>query len=284
MGQPLGGVFGEVPAHVHQGHADALLEHFGHVEADVVAPEDHHPFQEGSGAPGSQLRHRFDAVRGADDEHLVPRLDAVRAGWHDRLVAAADGHNPAGAPLRTGAQRGERGPGQYAVIADEHARHGDRPADQRGHLRGAGGLEQAQDFPRGLLVGVDDLVDAQFAQRHVGVVRGEGWVADAGDGQPATELAGQEAGEDVHLVTVAGGHEDVRHGHSRLTQIAGRGAGTRDHLTVQLLARRRGSDGVDLHHRHVVVFLGQNAGQGLPDAAATVNHDLHRAVTDTATG
>lgn len=85
-------------------------------------------------------------------------------------------------------------------------------------------------------------------------------------------LLGQQAGDDVHLVDVGDGDEDVRLPHSRLLQDARGGTAPLDGHDVELILYPRSHGGILLDHHYIMCLAAQPLGDVVADLARS-DHD-----------
>ena len=154
--------------------------------------------------------------------------------------------------------------------SDVKADHVDAPAGKRLYGEGRGGGHDAGDLLRRGQVGIDDHVKADLLFQHIGIptiLR----TAHTGNGVVGAQLLGDEAAEQVRVVQVGDGDDQIRRLCAGLLQHADGGAVALDAHDVQRVLRLVQGGGAVIHHNDVVVLPCQLAGNGV--AHLSVSHD-----------
>src|SRR5699024_345774 len=148
-----------------------------------------------------------------DDVYRIAVVEHVARMGNDGLVVAADCHGP------------ERRTAQGVHLPDRLARELGRgvdgeyyqcePAARKVHVFGGGGVaEQVDDFAGGHFFRVEEVVDAQVHEHLLVIGLKIFVVVDAGDGLAGAELLGEDGGDDIDVLLVVYGDEQVCLGRS----------------------------------------------------------------------
>ena len=210
-----------------------------------------------------------------DVDHVTLHVVFV-AARNDRLPAARDGHRAVAQRRLLLVEARQRLPHQRRgrLQTEDHER--ELAARKVDVLGGRGVAQQVDDLAGRHLLGVEQVVDAHVDE-HLLVVGFEVFVVvDAGDRLARAELLGQHRRDDVVVLLVVDGDEEValahgglaQHGEGRRVALDADDVGQAAHLGEELLI------GVD--DGDVVAVSAQHLGQVAAHFAGARYHDFHR--------
>ena len=142
------------------------------------------------------------------------------------------------------------------------------------HGEGRGGGNDSGDLLGGGQVRVYDHVQADLLFQHIGIPAVLG-AADPGDGVARPQLFGDEAAEEIRLIQIGHGDDQVRRLGSGLLQDADGGAISLDAHDIQGVLRPVQRRGAAVYHGNIVVLSGQLAGNGIAHFTVSHNDDFH---------
>ncbi len=238
--------------------------------------ENHHVLDLDVGTP-RELHNLAHSVLPRNDIDDVAFGELLAAAWDDGLPAPRNGDGPV-------TQRRVVLLGGTGVGADQR-RSGLEPEDDERELAarkidvlGSGGMPQeVDDLAGGDLLGIKEVVDAHVDEDLLVVGLEILVVVDTGDGLLGAELLGEHGGDDVDVLLVVDGDEEVAATHRSPAQgsegggiaLDGDDVGQTAHLREELLVAVDDGD--------VVAVAAQHPGQMAAHLARTRYHDFHGA-------
>ena len=207
--------------------------------------------------------------------HVQPVLQLGHEGavGDDELIAplgGADQYLCHALPVKVAEAAAEDGILRVQLKAD----HVDAPAGKGLHGDGRWEAEDPRDLLRRGQVGIDDHIQADLPLEHIRVppvFR----VPHPGNGVLCAHAFGDQRAHQVRLVHAGDGDDQVSVPRPGLHQNADGGAVAVDAQHVQRAVRTVQVGGLIVHHRDVVLFLGQLLGNGIAHLAAAYDDDLH---------
>ena len=257
-----------------EGH---LLQVAGDAQADSAAADD-----EDAGAaplPGFfQFQHVLDGRQVflvGNDEDAVAGLDDVVAAGDDGRFSAADGGYHETVNAAQFPQLPQSEVAQGAFRADAVAEEMDLSFHELGHVEGAGAAGDLDDLLGDRVLRVDEHVDAEFFFRQH---RAPAGVFDTLHScYPGRNLVfpGQQTGQDVHLIEVGDGDEDVGILYPRLLQDFGAGAVADNPHDVEAVLGSGEMFRVAIDQGDFVSFQRQALAKEIADLAGADDQDAH---------
>ena len=259
---------------LHQLDVHLVLQLRRDPDADARAAQNHEALNLDA-LLARQLRNALGRLLARDDIDRIALEKLVLPAGDDGLHAARDGH---GAELRdrpVGRQIDQIAPQQRrGRLQTEH--HQREASAREIDIVGRGGVtQQIYHLQRSHLLGVEQVVDAH-ADEHLLVVGLQIFVVvDAGDGLLGPQLLGHDGRQNVLVLVVIDGDEQIAPTHARLAQHGESRGVALDRNQVGEAAQLVQRLGVAVDHRDVVTVSAQHARQMAAHLSYARNYYLH---------